>query len=103
MSRVQGDNDGFEVLRARFQGPGFRGLGFSSALNKFTIFFLISEAMSNSGQPPAVFFAQCCLDCRGSVRRDTSSDWVAVKELKLSYYIGGNLLFTVYTHSGNLI
>ena len=29
--------------------------------------------------------------------------WVAVKELKLSYYIGENLLFTIYTHYGNLI
>ena len=30
-------------------------------------------------------------------------DWVAVKELKLSYYIGETLLFTIYTHPGNLI
>ena len=30
-------------------------------------------------------------------------DWVAVKELKLSYYIGETLLFTIYTHYGNLI
>ena len=29
--------------------------------------------------------------------------WVAVKELKLSYYIGETLLFTIYTHYGNLI
>ena len=29
--------------------------------------------------------------------------WVAVKELNLSYYIGETLLFTVYTHYGNLI
>ena len=29
--------------------------------------------------------------------------WVAVKELKLSYYIGETLLFTIYTHCGNLI
>ena len=28
--------------------------------------------------------------------------WVAVKELKLSYYIGGTLLFSMYTHYGNL-
>ena len=27
----------------------------------------------------------------------------AVKELKLSYYIGETLLFTIYTHYGNLI
>ena len=32
-----------------------------------------------------------------------SLDWVAVKELKLSYYIGETLLFTIYTHYGNLI
>ena len=29
--------------------------------------------------------------------------WVAVKKLKLSYYIGETLLFTIYTHYGNLI
>ena len=29
--------------------------------------------------------------------------WVAVKELKLSYYIEETLLFTTYTHYGNLI
>ena len=34
---------------------------------------------------------------------DGVMDWVAVKELKLSYYIGGTLLFTIYTHYGNLI
>ena len=27
--------------------------------------------------------------------------WVAVKEFKLSYYIGETLLFTIYTHYGN--
>ena len=32
-----------------------------------------------------------------------ANDWVAVKELKLSYYIGETLLFTMYTHYGNLI
>ena len=29
--------------------------------------------------------------------------WVAVKELKLSYYIGGTILIAIYTHYGNLI
>ena len=29
--------------------------------------------------------------------------WVAVKELNSSYYIGETLLFTIYTHYGNLI
>ena len=33
----------------------------------------------------------------------TAFVWVAVKELKLSYYIGETLLFTIYTHYGNLI
>ena len=32
-----------------------------------------------------------------------TNNWVAVKELKLSYYIGETLLFTIYTHYGNLI
>ena len=29
------------------------------------------------------------------------NSWVAVKELKLSYYIGGTQLFTIYTHDGS--
>ena len=29
--------------------------------------------------------------------------WVAVKELKFSYYTEETLLFTMYTHYGNLI
>ena len=29
--------------------------------------------------------------------------WVAAEEVKLSYYIGETLLFTIYTHYGNLI
>ena len=37
------------------------------------------------------------------VRSYTSNYWVAVKELNLSYYIGETLLFTIYTHYGNLI
>ena len=32
----------------------------------------------------------------------TNNNWVAVKELELSYYIGETLLFTIYTHYGNL-
>ena len=32
-----------------------------------------------------------------------AGNWVAVKELKLSYYVGETLLFTTYTHYGNLI
>ena len=30
-------------------------------------------------------------------------DWVAVKELRLSYHVGETLLFTICTHCGNLI
>ena len=30
-------------------------------------------------------------------------NWVAVKQLKLSYYIGETLLFTIYTQYSNLI
>ena len=32
------------------------------------------------------------------VLRETKTNWVAVKELNLSYYIGETLLFTIYTH-----
>ena len=37
-----------------------------------------------------------------TVAEENCSFWVAVKELKLSYYIGETLLFTMYTHYGNL-
>ena len=36
-------------------------------------------------------------------RTSSESNWVDVKELNLSYYIGETLLFTIYTHYGNLI
>ena len=32
----------------------------------------------------------------------TALYWVGVKELNLSYYIGGTILITIYTHYGNL-
>ena len=35
--------------------------------------------------------------------QSAKDDWVAVKELNLSYYIGETQLFTIYTHYGNLI
>ena len=35
--------------------------------------------------------------------RQLGVNWVAVKELKLSYYIGETLLFAIYTHDGTLI
>ena len=34
--------------------------------------------------------------------QDRPHDWVAVKELNLSYYIG-KPFFTIYTHNANLI
>ena len=40
---------------------------------------------------------------RGSKENLICYNWVAGKELKLSYYIGEALLFTIYTHYGNLI
>ena len=36
-------------------------------------------------------------------RKKHKKNWVAVKELKLSYYIGETLLFAIYTPYGNLI
>ena len=46
----------------------------------------------------------CGLQCGGSSgceERLHGDYWVAVKELKLSYYIGETLLFTIYAHYGN--
>ena len=39
----------------------------------------------------------------GTSLKNVEHFWVAVKELKLSYYIGETLLFTMYTHYGNFI
>ena len=41
----------------------------------------------------------------GGVLKPKPLYWVAVKKLKLSYYIGETLLFTIYiyTYYGNLI
>ena len=45
-----------------------------------------------------------CKACQDTfMLASTTPNWVAVKELKLSYYIGETLLFTIYTHYGNLI
>ena len=43
------------------------------------------------------------LRSRGPSSRSSYRHRVAVKELKLSYYIGETLLFTIYAHYGNLI
>ena len=44
------------------------------------------------------------LKCRMPETGVSTIDWVAVKELHLSYYIGENLLFTIYiyTHYGKI-
>ena len=36
-----------------------------------------------------------------SMKFTAPNNWVAVKELKISYSIGETLLFTMYTHYGN--
>ena len=51
---------------------------------------------------PSCRNAACGLRALGS-QAFRSSKLGSVKELKLSYYIGETLLFTVYTHYGNLI
>ena len=44
---------------------------------------------------------QAAVPDAGILRLKQTGGWVAVKELKLSYYIGETLLFTIYTHYGN--
>ena len=39
--------------------------------------------------------------CEGWSGKQGLCSWVAIQELKLSYYIGETLLFTIYTHYGN--
>ena len=43
------------------------------------------------------------LEFAGSFRSRDPFIWVAVKEFRLSFYIGETLLFTTYTQDGNLI
>ena len=65
---------------------------------------MISQSSPHTEQnvlpPPHIKFP---LKYIRSVVRNASILWVAVKELKLSYYIEETLLFTIYTHYGNLI
>ena len=65
--------------------------------------FRVSQKLPKStatvdGRSPAPY-AIGALECENAQRKD----WVAVKEFKLSYYIGQTLLFTIYTHYSNLI
>ena len=57
---------------------------------------LFGTALRGCGSPRARL--QIVLEGEGG-----ELSWVAVKELKLSYYIGQTLLFTIYTHYGTLI
>ena len=55
-------------------------------------------------ESPVTVTSACLDEFLMNVATDTQKlNWVAVKGLKLSYYIGETLLFTIYTHYGNLI
>ena len=60
--------------------------------------FLVSRGSCQAVADPSKLPPQVwCL------QRNIRIVWVAVKELNLSYYIGETLLFTIYTHYGNLM
>ena len=40
---------------------------------------------------------------RKRTRKSTNSDWVAVQELFLNYYIGEAMSMSIYAHCGSLI
>ena len=68
--------------------------------------FFFSKGDPNLEQIPSTCISapvQFQLAANISSRSQVLSSWVAVKELELSYYIGETLLFTIYTHYGNLI
>ena len=56
-------------------------------------------------------FARWCLldirhaqeDNQSPVQELTDQNWVAVKELNISYYVGETILLTIYSPYGNLI
>ena len=59
-----------------------------------------------------MYINPCCYGSSAAIKvcmdfciqlKSRSLIWVAVKELKLNYYIGESLLFNLYTNYGNLI
>ena len=66
----------------------------------------VDDCKVGIGGPPAQSPRHCSAR-RGQTAPNTDrgnkKDWVAVKELKLSYCIGETLLFTIYTHYGDVI
>ena len=55
--------------------------------------------MEPDEEPYDIWFRVSCNLQRHGLTQ--TQNWVAVKELKLSYYIGETLLFTLCTHYGN--
>ena len=69
-----------------------------SASGNWQIALHVLRGMSDANAQPDQISCNAALNaCR------TAGDWVAVKELKISYHNGETLLFTIYTHYGNLI
>ena len=70
------------------------------------VYVVVSQRLNQFGRIPGTCGSGSCQD-RVALERSfwkvTVSVWVAVKELKLSYYIGETLLFTIYTHYGNFL
>ena len=69
---------------------------FSSVAAGIGLLYMLAQFQGLTLPTPAETLSSC-------KRQNHSGNWVAVKELNLSYYIGETLLFTIYTHYGNLI
>ena len=85
-------------VRRPFQ-VGFRVQGFGFSVG-FTWKLRVGIGRVRHAPPDVVLmsFGRAC-----HAQNPNCNYWVAVKELRLSYYIGETLLFTIYTHYGNLI
>ena len=84
------------TLGVRLQGSGFRLV---LALRAF----MCSSPMILGSGLGDVITQQLIAGKNFLSSRVTATYWVAVKELKLSYYIGEILGFATYTHYGNLV
>ena len=92
---------GLKVGHLRFSGSGFRkrpktlelGVDLENSVNDS------SEAHYAFPEPDATVIPSHHFNALHQAGKpEFYKNWVAVKELELSYYIGETLLFTIYTH-----
>ena len=96
--KAGGNGGGAAVQHVQFDGFG------KADFRKCQAAFSGGGLMLWTGGKVAVpmVFEHCSVSDKHRALAGSAGIWIAVKELKLSYYIGETLLFTIYTHYGNL-